>query len=152
MGIETVGLILSVAGTAYGIVGQQKQQAAAKKSANANRSQQMMEQQRARLETIRQSRIKRAAGLQAAANSGAGVSSTSEGAAAGVDNQMASNLGFLGASGVNATSGFKAQQESFQGESMANTGNTMKTVGGLVSSIGQPSASKAERLRKAREV
>lgn len=146
-----VGLLLSVAGTAFGMMGQQKQQNAQKRAARANYAQSQLENQRNRLETIRKARIERAQSLQASANSGAGESSTSIGAAESIQGQMEANLGFLGASSTNATKGYQAQQEGFAGESMADTGNALKTAGSVISSIGSNADAKANKLAKARE-
>lgn len=84
--------VLSLVGTVFGFIGQQKELAAMKKQEKARIQQLNLETQRRKRETIRQATVARAEALSNATNQGAGETSALAGGVAQVTNQAGRNI------------------------------------------------------------
>lgn len=127
--IAVVGLVIAAAGTAYGVVQGEQQKKQSEKARRAAERQQELEAARVRRQQARETRIKKAASINAAGISGTLDSSGLAGGVAGLNNQAASNSGYLFSSEGNAANISSAQQGAANAASNAGIGSGLAGFG-----------------------
>ena len=135
MPFAIIGASVGLAGTVTSFIGQKKAAKAAKRAERARQRQRDVAAQRARLQQVREARIKRAAVEQSASDQGVAGSSSAITGATGIQSQLIANLNFIeqdiGAAreiSRQGTKGIKAQQ-------LAGIGGAVEELGGTIGSF-----------------
>jgi hypothetical protein len=132
-----IALAAAVIGTGVSVASSIQGTKAAKRAERARRGQEELEQARARLQAIREARIRRAEIAQQAEAQGAATSSGAQGAQASIGTQLQANLGFIATSNRNAATISNAQLQANRAALIGQLGQSFAGLGQSIASFGQ---------------
>ena len=130
--IAAIGLGVSAAGTAASIIQQGKASDAAEKARKRQNALSELQNRRARIQSIREARVKRAAILARGEAAGASDSTGVQGGVASLQGSLGSSIGFQGQVASAQRGVASAQGQAVSAANRANTYSAIAELGGTI--------------------